>query len=174
MGKWNVPFIAGRFYLFQGEAMTVGPVPWLPLLTLALITSCGESGSLYSTGPNTGGTGGDYPANPVSDATITVENNDFNPALVTLSQGGTVTWNWTGSGHNVTSVGSPSFTASTDTQSAGFTFGPVIFNTVGTYRFICSIHGAWDGTNTSGMAGSIKVQATSGSNMTSTVWPTGA
>lgn len=128
------------------------------LFTLALLAGCGGSGSMYSTGPSTGGTGGNYPANPVAEATITVENNDFNPAFVTLSKGGTVTWNWSGSGHTVTSVGSPSFNANTGTQSTGFTFGPVTFNTVGTFQFICSIHGSWNGTTASGMAGSIKVQ----------------
>lgn len=94
---------------------------------------------------------------------IQVINTRFNPVLDTIGVGGTVTWDWpVGSAqHNVISTGSPSFTsfpATYPTDSTQFdgplTYGPLTFNSVGTYRFYCTDHG----TPNSGMRGSVVVR----------------
>lgn len=89
-----------------------------------------------------------------ASATVEVHSNFFqsarngsggNPgplgsvATDTIAVGGTVTWEWEGSGHNVTPYQNSAFTAS-PTQNAGSTFGPVTFTTPGTYRYRCTIH----------------------------------
>ena len=81
-----------------------------------------------------------------------VQNNAFSPAVASVTVGGTVTWNWTGNGHNVTSTGSPSFAPSSATANSPFTHGPLTFNTPGTYQYVCTVH------QSSGMTGSIVVQ----------------
>jgi adhesin/invasin len=60
-------------------------------------------------------------------------------AIDTVAAGGTVTWVWKGQGHNVTSEGNAAFAAS-PTQNAPFTFGPIKFNTPGTYLYHCTVH----------------------------------
>jgi hypothetical protein len=44
-----------------------------------------------------------------------------------------------GQNHNVTPYLNSAFTAS-ETQSAPFTFGPITFDSPGTYRYRCTIH----------------------------------
>jgi len=92
------------------------------------------------------------------DIAIEVRNNAFFPVVDTVAVGGTVTWNWVGSGHNVTSVLTPAFSPASATENTGFTFGPITFNVAGTYRYICTIHGFVNGQTTSGMAGTIVVR----------------
>jgi plastocyanin len=116
---------------------------------LLLAAACGSGGSSYTTSP--GGNNGNQ--TPVQDATISVDNPyNFTPSTVTILKGGTVTWNWTGSNHNVTSAGSPTFSPNSGTQDAPWTFGPITFANTGSYRFNCSIHGS------SGMSGTVTVQ----------------
>jgi plastocyanin len=127
---------------------------WL-LIPFALLAACGGSDS--TTGPRNGGGTGN--PTPVQAATVSVRNNSFSPEVSAVVIGGTVTWTWAGSNHNVTSVLSPAFSpGSSGTHDTPFTFGPVTFNTAGTYRFICSIHGSASGTSIGGMSGSIIVQ----------------
>ncbi|MGE0353698.1 MAG: hypothetical protein AB7I33_10150 [Gemmatimonadales bacterium] len=97
------------------------------------------------------------PPPPPSAITIQVDNNFFSPQVDTVAAGGTVTWNWVGQMHNVTSVLSPAFASST-TQSAPFTYGPITFMNAGTYEYICTIHGSIVGQQTFGMRGTIVVQ----------------
>jgi len=94
---------------------------------------------------------------------IRVINTRFDPALDTVAIGGTVTWDWpVGSAqHNVISTGSPSFTSFPSTYPADSTqfdgpliYGPLTFNSAGTYRFYCTDHG----TPTTGMRGSVVVR----------------
>jgi adhesin/invasin len=67
-------------------------------------------------------------------------NNGSNPAVDTISAGGTVTWTWSGaSSHSVQSTGSPAFTSSTITSSGTYAF---TFATAGTYTYDCAVHGA--------------------------------
>jgi plastocyanin len=60
-------------------------------------------------------------------------------AVDTIAVGGTVTWQWVDSGHNVTPFGNSAFTAS-GTESAPFTFGPITFSAPSTYLYVCTIH----------------------------------
>ena len=70
-----------------------------------------------------------------------VRNTTTNPATDTLAVGGTATWTWAGGSHSVSSSSGSSFTSSTIKSGAGqsyvFTFG-----VVGTYNYICAVHGA--------------------------------
>jgi plastocyanin len=60
-------------------------------------------------------------------------------AVDTIAVGGTVTWQWVGVNHNVTPYQNAAFTGS-GTQDAPFTFGPITFNSAGTYRYRCTNH----------------------------------
>ncbi|MDH5235368.1 MAG: hypothetical protein OEW77_10450, partial [Gemmatimonadota bacterium] len=67
------------------------------------------------------------------------------PTLVvdTIAVGGTVTWTWTQSlPHSVQSDGAPSFTSS-GVQTTGIY--QIIFNSVGSYNYSCSIHPSMTG-----------------------------
>lgn len=66
-------------------------------------------------------------------------NGTSNPAIDTLAVGGTVTWTWVGPNHSVLSTGSPTFTSSATKSSGTY---PFTFLTVGTYNYICGVHGA--------------------------------
>ena len=133
--------------------MPISTVSRLCAALLVLQAACGSS-SGYTTNPG----GGGY-SDPVQAATISVDNPyNFTPSTVTVVKGGTVTWNWTGANHNVTSVLSPSFSPGSGTHDAPYTFGPVTFATAGSYRFICSVHGSVSGSNVSGMNGTVTVQ----------------
>jgi plastocyanin len=67
-------------------------------------------------------------------------NLTSNPAVDTIAVGGKVTWTWVGGSHSVVPTGTQTFTGSGAPQSSGsyqFTF-----NTVGSYTYICGVHGA--------------------------------
>jgi plastocyanin len=66
-------------------------------------------------------------------------------AVDTIGVGGAVTWTWVSSGHNVTPYGNTAF-AGSGTQSAPFTYGPITFDTPGTYYYRCTLHSTevWD------------------------------
>ena len=77
-------------------------------------------------------------------------NNTQNAAVDTLAVGGTVTWTWVGGGnHSVQSTGAPTFTSSTPPKTSG-TYA-LLFNSVGTYQYNCSVHGP-------GMTGTVVVR----------------
>jgi len=64
----------------------------------------------------------------------------MNPAVDTVIAGSAMTWNWTGTlPHSVRSVGTPAF-ASSGTLTGTGTYS-VTFNTPGTYRYDCLVHG---------------------------------
>ena len=68
----------------------------------------------------------------------------YNSPVITIAQGDTVTWNWTGNGHNVRSTtGLFEFPAGAfafdTTVDIGATFSRV-FNTPGTYYYYCTPH----------------------------------
>jgi plastocyanin len=86
-----------------------------------------------------------------------VRNDFFNPEVITINAGGTVTWTWVGQNHNVTSVLSPTFASNSPTRDAPFTHGPLTFTTPGTYHYICTVHGAVVGGETTGMRGRVVV-----------------
>ncbi|MEO8293992.1 MAG: hypothetical protein ABI613_00660 [Gemmatimonadota bacterium] len=98
---------------------------------------------------------------PPSAITITLSNNSFTPSVDTVAVGGTVTWDWptnlVGS-HSVTTTGPTSFTSDIRGEIFGPTmYGPITFNTAGTYFYYCTHHGA-PGSPPSGMSGRIVVK----------------
>jgi plastocyanin len=85
-------------------------------------------------------------------AEVTVGDNFFTPAEVTVDAGETVTWTW-GSGatsQSVCSTGSPSFTSREVLAGSGSTHS-FQFDTPGTYTYDCAVHG-------SAMTGTVMVQ----------------
>ena len=113
---------------------------------LVALAACGGSDGYGTTaGPGGGGGGGGGGAL----GTVTVgsgiqyvsgHNASMNPAVDTITVGATVTWTWTGTlPHGVRSVGTPSF-ASSGTKTGSGTYA-VTFNTAGTYKYDCNVHG---------------------------------
>ena len=79
---------------------------------------------------------------PPTSAAVDIVNTAFSPASVVVQASGAVTWTWRDSGipHNVTYTAAPgTLPASSTTQGAG-TFSTT-FTQVGTYRYVCTIHG---------------------------------
>jgi plastocyanin len=69
-------------------------------------------------------------------------NGTVNPAVDTVTVGGTVTWTWTNTGatpHSVMSTGSPSFTSSATQTGNGQSYS-FTFSTAGTYQYTCAVH----------------------------------
>jgi plastocyanin len=133
------------------------------VLLAVVALGCGGGGGDggYSTGPTTGnppanGTGGGT-GNATGSASVAMQSTDdgygyqtftFSPSAVTITKGGTVTWNNTGSTvHNVTftTAGAPSSIGNFSSGSNSRTFP-----TAGTYSYQC--------TNHAGMSGTVTVQ----------------
>jgi plastocyanin len=75
----------------------------------------------------------------MANQTVSVDDPmTFNPQSVSINAGETVTWNWTGSGHSVTSDDG---SWDSDVQSAPFTFSQT-FPTAGSFDYYCKVHGA--------------------------------
>jgi len=116
-------------------------------LAMAALVGCGGGGSDSTTGPTPGGTTGG------TTGAVTVGNNFFSPANISVAAGATVTWTWAMGDveHTVTfSDGAPG----SNRQSSG-TFQRT-FSRAGTYSYFCSVHGAnvMSGTVTVGAGGS--------------------
>lgn len=95
---------------------------------------------------------------PPTGPTVQVRNNFFDPAVITITVGQTVTWIWEDESiglHNVLPDD-----RSTPGRSGEPTNGPTTFsftfNEVGTFRYFCQVHGDINGV---GMAGRVIVQA---------------
>jgi plastocyanin len=121
--------------------------------TVGPITITAEAGALIGS-PQT------YAARATETSTsadVSVVNNAFNPSAITITAGTTVTWTWasTARDHNVT----PDPAGSEPTRSGDLIDGPAIytyqFNTPGTYRYYCELHGSPGG---GGMSGTVTVQ----------------
>jgi plastocyanin len=98
------------------------------------------------------------PVTPASPSDVIVENNDFNPATITVPAGTTVKWTWSTCGGSDPYAGTTCVNhsvtwdvAATDspTQSQG-TYQRA-FATAGTYTYHCVMHGA-------AMSGKVVVQ----------------
>ena len=122
----------------------------LALVAAGLVTAaaCGSKG-----GPS-------GPPNPPPTAiTINLDGSGvgvFSPAVDTLALGGTVTWQWDASTHDVTSYGAPGFPSLA--SHTGSQAPQTIFPVAGTYKFVCTNHGTSDGTTCSGMCGRVVVK----------------
>jgi plastocyanin len=88
-------------------------------------------------------------------AQVTLTNNQFDPAEVTIDAGGTVLFVWpTGAiDHNIVPVAPATIPSLATVQDGPFTHEE-IFNTPGDYDYFCSVHG----TATTGMRGRVVVQ----------------
>jgi plastocyanin len=129
------------------------------MAALVVLAGCGgASGDGYGTNPG-GTTGGNNNgSNPVVQGTTVnlLDNNSFSPSNLGVKAGQTVTWQWgtcTGDGYSTCVSHSVTFddgsNQSSPTQSSGqYTR---TFNTPGTYKYHCAVHGA-------GMSGQIVVQ----------------
>ena len=86
---------------------------------------------------------------------VDVENNQFSPASVTIQPGGTVLFLWsaTSQDHDITPVAPGTKPSQTTIRDGPFSHEET-FNTAGTYRYFCSVHG----TAGSGMRGEVVVQ----------------
>jgi plastocyanin len=113
-------------------------------LAIVAAAGCGgDSGSDTTTGPPS--------SPPPASNTVSVSNNSFSPATMTVAPGTTVTWQWAAGAvdHNVTfDDGDHS-----PTQSSG-TFART-FSSAGTFPYHCTIH------QSLGMTGTITVSASS-------------
>lgn len=85
------------------------------------------------------------PAHAASTKTVSVSNNAFSPATVSIKKGDSVTWRWTqgGVGHNVTPAKGGA--GSKTTSKKGYTFTKK-FTKAGTYTYVCTIHSSMKST----------------------------
>jgi plastocyanin len=118
----------------------------LQVLAIASLAACGGGGgSDTTTGPsgNGGGTSSD----------VTVGNNFFSPATMSVAPGGTVTWTWA-AGDTLHQIAFVDNAPGSPKQSTG-TFQRT-FSTAGTYNYYCTVHGPaiMSGTITVGSGGS--------------------
>ncbi len=130
-------------------------VGFMALAAIAAGAACSDSyGSGSSGGGCKGPGGGAVGAVEVGNNLFrSSHNGSCNPAVDTIAAGGTVTWTWTGTGsvaHSVRSQGTPSFASSAIQTGNGATYS-LQFNTPGTYRYDCAVHG-------SAMTGRVVVQ----------------
>lgn len=86
---------------------------------------------------------------------VDVQNNQFSPSTVTIQTGGSVLWVWGASSqdHDIVPV-SPGTKPSQPTIRDGPFSHEETFNTAGSYRYFCSVHGSAGG----GMRGEVVVQ----------------
>jgi plastocyanin len=95
---------------------------------------------------------------PPPGNTVTTPNLTFAPATLTVAAGTSVTWQFSGSTHNVTFLAATPAGGNIADQAPGTTVSRT-FSTGGTYDYECTRH--------SGMLGTIVVQASGGSTFTS-------
>jgi plastocyanin len=90
-------------------------------------------------------------AAPAGAATVnvSVQDNLFSPASITVNAGDTVQWNWGGQNPHTVTADDSSFDSGDFTQTTG-SFSHT-FSSVGTFDYHCNIHG-------SAMAGTVIVQ----------------
>lgn len=92
---------------------------------------------------------------PGQFAQVDVVNDAFEPASITIAQGGTVSFRWSAGsrGHNLVPV-APATRPSQPTLRDGPFTHEETFPTAGNFRYFCSAHG----TENSGMRGTVVVQ----------------
>ena len=118
---------------------------------LAAILSCGSGSNSEEPNPNPTGCA-DQGGGLAGQVTLgnnlfrSARNGTCNPAVDTISVGGTVTWTWVNTGaspHNVhsspPSPGAPAFVSSNTLTGAGSTYS-FTFTAPGTYEYTCVVH----------------------------------
>ena len=125
------------------------PLTAMAVLSVAVLAGCGDDDdddtetatSAATTAPS--GDGGE-------DATVTVEDNSFSPAEVTIGVNHEVIWEWSGSNpHSVVGTfNGESVESPTLTGAGTFVFA---FSEAGTFEYQCGIHGA-------GMSGTVTIE----------------
>jgi len=121
----------------------------LMLVGIVVALGCG-GGSATGTDGGTGNPPPPPPPPPPPANTITVANNSFTPADLTVKAGTTVTWNWStcsggdGYGNGETCVAHSVVLDDGSAQSTVQSTGSYShqFAAAGTYAYHCSIHGA--------------------------------
>lgn len=148
--------------------MRTGPFVGLVALVMCGPLACGGGGGGGSGTPTSPATPSTpttpspaTPSTPAAPSTVTVENNAFTPATLTVAPGSTVTWTW-----DTCTTGYDPYGGSTSTcvdhsvvWDAGGTSSPTqsqgtysrTFSTAGTYNYHCAIHGT-------AMSGKVVVQ----------------
>lgn len=126
---------------------------FVPLALIGLLTGCVSSSPVSGDNPGGGGGGGGGGnGDPTPTNTVSVRDNEFSPAFISVGRGDVVVWEWEGSAaHNVTWVesGFPnSPTQSDGTHEVAMPATPVQLG------YYCSIHG----TPSTGMRGTIVVE----------------
>lgn len=125
---------------------------WLALVVIGCGSGMGSGGG--------GGTVGPSSSPPSGSAMVTVGANgstSFDPQMVSITPGSTVTWRWLGGPHTVTSgtpgaadgkfcslpsgTPSPSSCATTSYAQSSGTYSHT-FSAAGTYPYFCEIHGS--------------------------------
>ncbi len=115
-----------------------------PIAIAMLIFGCARA--INQTTGGSGSTG--------STTGVTIGDNFFSPAAITVTSGTTVTWTWTGANQHTVTSGTPGGTGigtlfNSPIQTTGtFVF---TFTQTGTYPYFCLIHG-------SAMTGTVTVQ----------------
>ena len=111
--------------------LTLGPVAGANTATASATGLAGSPVTFTATGEEV-----------PSTSDVTVGNDFFQPETIQVAAGTTVTWTWnaTATSHSVQSLGSPSFTSSAIMTGSGSTYA-VTFNTPGTYKYDCVVHG---------------------------------
>jgi plastocyanin len=113
-----------RFHVRRGAI-------WILTAFAVVVTGCGGD----STGPNGDGNGN---GGPVETTSVSVVDNEFNPAAIQVSPGATVTWTWNGSATHNVNFASGSIVDSPD-QSSG-TYAVAMPMAPGTYTYVCDYH----------------------------------
>ena len=116
------------------SAVAVGTATITATLTRDLVTASGASTVNVTAG------GGTFP----STAGVATSNSSFNPALVDIAVGGTVTWTFATTSHNVNfnaATGAPANIETTQNASVARSFP-----TAGSFSYFCNIHEGMTGT----------------------------
>jgi len=121
------------------------------------ITLSGSAGEMRITASATDTRGGPLPFTALvagSSATVRVTNNTFQPQIAAVTEGGTVTFEWTAGSlqHNLIPDGGKDRPNDPAVRDAPFTL-QVMFPAAGVYEYHCSVHGSAG----SGMYGTIVV-----------------
>ena len=117
------------------------------VLVVALAGCGGDSGTDPQDGDDGGAGGGGGGGGVVATSSVTVSNNQFEPAAIRVGPGVSVTWSWNSSGvaHNVT-FASAAITNSGNLSSG--TFSTAMPSTPGVYPYSCTLHAGMTGTVT--------------------------